>query len=680
MQFLESLLPAHFTRLNRIIFFLSLLFSLLSLVALLNISPNDEDATRKLLATLADEEQFVTRKFSNSLSFNEISRGENLYNGDTIVTGANSKAKIVFLKSKNVLNIPQKGLVKIEEGESGENIEIQKGLAEFIIQKDQKLNVIQGSETLVITSSSGSNGTGKLFYNKDKLIVQVDSGQVNINDSKGNAQNIKEAETASVSIADKVVTKIVTAMLATPKADDKIDIWDGVNLVWGFNGPIEVKLSKSSNFSDDIQKITAPASPFKWNLPLTTGRYFLRVRALDPQAKEEEAISLNMVSANSISIFTPANEALVTLKPGSDLKLSWNQVPTEKYRVSIELSSGKKSSYTTDKNEFTISNVKDSKILWNVAPLLKSGAYLDSNIQNIVNIKFEGQNKIQSPSEGQNFRFGKDKINFAWSSLPKENLVIKITNAEGAVLLDKTLQTQKMELAPKAPGKYTMELTSKDYPGVAPASVNFNVQAPAATWSSKEKIELESIDADNQQVDLKFDTLTKNLDELELEVFSDELLNKKLRTDKISSKNIKFPVKDFGTYCVRIRGQENNPIWIPSESKCIIYLQQAPFDIIQVPKNLIMKFVEVNGVASYSFEVPAVKRADIYEVQVFKDLAGKNLVYTDRSESTVFKWPSRKAGIYFYRYRVFDSKKRSSEYSGTAKLVFPISPLSDWQE
>lgn len=680
MQFLESLLPAHFTRLNRIIFFLSLLFSFLSLIALLNISPNDEDASRKLLATLAEEEQFVTRKFSNSLSFNEINRGENLYNGDTIVTGANSKAKIVFLKSKNILNIPQKGLVKIEEGESGENIEIQKGLAEFVIQKDQKLNIIQGNEKLVITSTSGTNGSGKLFYKNDKLIVQVDKGQININDSKGNAQNIKEAESASVSVVEKVITKIVTSMLVSPKSEDNVDIWEGINLAWGFNGPIEVKLSKSPNFSDDIQKVTASTSPYKWNLPLTTGRYFLKVRAVDPKAKEEEVITLNMVSTNSISTYNPPTESLITLSPGSDLKLSWNQVPTEKYRVNVELSSGKKDSFITTQNEFLINNVKDSKITWNVEPLLKSGVYLDSNIQNIVNIKFEGQNKIQSPIEGQNFRFGKDKINFAWSSLPKENLEIKIANSEGAVLMEKTIQGQKLELVPKMPGKYTMELTSKDYPGVTPAIVNFNVQASAATWVSKEKIVLESIDPDNQIVDLKFDTLTKNLNELGLDVYSDELLKNKIRSDVISSKTIKFPIKNFGTYCVRIRGQENNPIWIPSESKCIVYIQQALFDIIQVPKNLIMKFVDVNGVASYSFEVPPVKRADIYEVQVFKDVAGKNLVYTDRSQTTVFKWPSRKAGIYFYRYRVFDSKKRSSEYSGTAKLVFPISPLSDWQE
>ena len=43
MQFLVNILPAHFTRRARIIFFLALLFSFASLIALLKVQPKDED-------------------------------------------------------------------------------------------------------------------------------------------------------------------------------------------------------------------------------------------------------------------------------------------------------------------------------------------------------------------------------------------------------------------------------------------------------------------------------------------------------------------------------------------------------------------------------------------------------------------------------------------------------------
>ncbi|MBY0416338.1 MAG: hypothetical protein K2Q18_19340, partial [Bdellovibrionales bacterium] len=221
---MKTILPTHFTRINRIIFFLSLLFSALAFVALLNVSPTDDNQSRKLLATLAEEEQYVTRKFSDSLSFSEVNRGDKLYNGDQIFTGDNSRAKIIFLKSKNVLNIPPRGLVKIEEGESGENVEIQKGLAEFVIQKDQVLNIVKGEEKVVLTSTGSGDNIGKIFYKKDKLIVQVNKGAVDLQNKEGKKESVKKDEVVSVSAVEKVITKIVSTMTSSPLPDQKVDI------------------------------------------------------------------------------------------------------------------------------------------------------------------------------------------------------------------------------------------------------------------------------------------------------------------------------------------------------------------------------------------------------------------------------------------------------------------------
>jgi hypothetical protein len=679
MQFLETLLPAHFTRLNRNIFFLSILFSIASFVALLNVSPKDEDTARQLLATLVDEEQFVTRKYANSLSFNEINKGEKLYNGDTIVTGDRSLAKIVFLKSKNVLNIPQKGLVKIEEGESGENIEIQRGLAEFIIQKDQKINIIQGTEKLVLTSNSTSEGSGKLFYKNNKLIVKVESGQININDAKGVIQNIKKDETISVSVAEKIVTKIVTTLLTSPIDEQKIDIWNGINLAWGFNGPIEATLSKTRDFSEVVSKINPQSSPYNWNPPLEIGRYYLKVKAMDPKAKEEPPIALTMVAGQNISNFVPENNATVNLKRGEPLRFSWSAVPVEKYRVNVETSNGQKTSYITSKPELSLADFKDTKLSWTVSPLLKSGIYLESLDKKLININFEGENKILRPLPGQKFRFGKDKILLSWTSLPKENVHLKISGSESKIILEKDLQINELDFVAKDPGNYTLELSSIDYPSIPPAIVNFTVQSIAAEWTSKENIFLSSVDPEEKKIEMNFNTKA-SLSELELVIFGDEGLKKKLRSGRVLSKTITYPVKEFGTYCLVLQAAEKDSPWLPGDSRCIVYSSKKAFDLVATPKNLVMKFIELNGVASYSFEVPAVPRADVYEVQVFKDQLAKSLVYTERSKNNNIKWPSKKAGVFYYRYRVFDTKQRVSDYSGTAKLVFPISPLSDWQE
>lgn len=678
MRLIETLLPTHFTRVNRIIFFLSLLFSVTALIALLNVSPKEENQSRMLLATLVGQEKYVTRKFSNSLSFNEINKGEKLFNGDQIFTGENSRAKIVFFKSKNVLNIPPRGLVKIEEGKSGINIEIQKGLAEFIIQKDQTLNIIKGTETVVLTSTAAGNGTGKVYYNNNKLILQVESGQVNVQDSKGKQQNIKKDET--VSLDDNNIVKIVTAMMTSPASGDKIDIWQGMDIAWKNKGPVEVTLSKKSDFSDITAKITATSSPFHWNPPMEVGKYYFKMKSTMAKAKEEPIVELEMYSRYSITEFTPANDSTVNLKRGESLRLSWNAVPADNYKVTLYNADSTKNSFTTTKNELILAENKASLIQWSVAPFLKSGVLLQDSAKKSVKVTYDGENKILTPTDGQKFYFLKDKIFLSWASTPQEKMHLKIVDSKQQIILEKDTQANQLEFTPRSADHYFVELTSKDYPNIAPGTTKFTVEAIVAEWLSKEAVKITSVDPVEQKVEMKFEAINKNLKELELIVYNDEGLKNKLIAGRVLSKTISYPVKNFGTYCLQIRAFDKKSAWLPSAAKCITYSAKTAFDKMSTPKNIVMKYIELNGVGSYSMEVPVMPRAELYEIQVFKDMEGKNLVFTERSKTTVIKWPTKKTGVYFYRYKGFDNKQRSSEYSGMAKLVFPISPLTDWKE
>jgi hypothetical protein len=679
MRLLETILPAHFTRVNRIIFFVALLFSVGSLIALLNVSTKDDDESRVLLATLVDQEKHVTRKFSNSLSFNEINKGEKLFNGDQIFTGENSKAKIVFLKSRNVLNIPPRGLVKIEEGKSGINVEIQKGLAEFVIQKDQTLNIIKkGAETVVLTSNSAGKGTGKLYYNNNKLVLQVDSGQVKLQDSKGKTQEIKKNE--AVTVTETAIVKIVTATLVSPNNGDKIDIWEGIDVTWKNKGGVELTLSKKSDFSEGSIKVTANSSPYRWVTPLDVGTYYFKVKSTLPKAREENPIMLEMYSPHAITTFNPANDSTVSLKRGEALHLSWNEVPADKYRVTLYNTDGTKSNYVTSKPEVRLQDLKDSMLQWSVAPLLKSGVYLADSAKKTVKVTYEGENKILTPTEGQKFELGKDKIQLAWNAAPQEKMHVKVMDTKQQLLFEKDLQSTQLEFTPHEAGHYVMELTSKDYPSIPAGVRKFTVESVIANWVSKDNVKIESVDPEEQKVEMKFEAVTKKLSDMEVVIYGDETLKNKLRSGKVLSRTILYPLKSFGTYCLVLRALDKDSAWLPSASKCIIYTSRPAFGKMDTPKNLVMKYVEQNGVGSYTLEVPAIAGASMYEVQVYKDMEGKNIVFTERSKTPVVKWPTKKTGIYFYRYKAIDKKQHSSEFSGMAKLVFPISPLTDWQD
>lgn len=677
MQFLESLLPPHFTRRNRIIFFLAILFSLVSLVALLKVAPKNESQSRTMLATLVDQNQYVTRKYSNSLSFMEIDKGDKLFNGDQIFTGENSTAKVVFSKSGNILNIPPRGLVKIEEGQSGENVDIQKGLAEFVIQKGQSINIIQGSETITLKANDTEKGTGKIFFNNNKLVLQVDSGQVSMNDTKGRVQEVNKNETFALEGND--IKKVEGVGLTSPVWGQKIDIWQGLSLEWSNKGAVEAVLARDSGFKEVVGRVTAPRSPHNWTLPLEEGRYYLMVKPANNRVKEGTSFPLEMYSANSIKTFSPVDRSNLSLKRGQGIKLSWNEVPAKKYKVTLHDQDGKTKVVMTDAPELEINDVKGSTLDWSVAPQLSNGSFLADSVTNHIKFTYDGQNQILSPKPNQGLIFGKDKIVLHWSAAKNERTTIKLINTnQNQVVLDKEVLENKIEFNPEAPGLYSFEVSSKDYPSATPATINFSVAARMAEWENKAPVELGSIDPVEQKVELKFIPTTKDLSEIELSIYSDEALKNKITSSKVLSGTIIYTVKKFGNFCFILRPVNKSSVWLSSATQCIFYKEKAPFDVIANTKNIILKYTKINGVGSYLINLPIVERAVNYEVQVFDE--AQNIVFSDKSKNNVVTWPSSKTGIFYYKYRVVDQKGRLSDYSGVSKLIFPISPLTDWQE
>lgn len=675
MQFLETILPAHFTRRNRIIFILAILFSIGSFVALIKVQPKDESQTRTMLATLVDQNQYVTRKFNNSLSFIEIDKGEKLFNGDQIFTGENSTAKVVFQKSGNILNIPPRGLVKIEETATGENVDIQKGLAEFVIQKGQSMNITQGTETITLKTSDTETGTGKIFFNDKKIVLQVDSGQISLNDTKGKVQEVKKNET--VSLEGESITKFEGVTLTAPVWGQKIDIWQGLTLEWTNVGAVDAVIAKDENFTQIIGKITAQKSPYNWTLPLNVGQYFIMVKPAGKKNKDATTFPLEMFSAHNINSLLPADDSSLSLKRGEGVKLSWNEVPAQKYRVTINDQDGRSSSYLTSTPELVIPELKGSSIDWSVAPQLKSGVFLADTQKSHLNFIFDGQNNILSPKTEQMFIFGKDKPKLSWSAAKNERTHVKISNNNQVIKEMDTLETS-MEFSPEAPGVFTLEVASKDYPSANSAKVNFSMAAQIADWETNAPIELSAIDPDEKKVELKFKPYAKDLNEIEVSIFGEKELKTKIATAKVLSTTIIYTVKRFGDFCFVLRPANKSTVWLPSAVQCITYKQLAPFDGIAATKNIILKYKTINGTGSYLITLPVVPRAETYEIQVFDN--AKNVVFSDRSKENVINWPSSKTGIYYYKYRVVDSKGRASDYSAESKLIFPISPLTDWQE
>ena len=686
MQFLK-LIPSHLTNRNKGILLLALLFSLAALYALFKVQPKEEDQSRKMLAILEDQTQFVSRKHSNALSFIEIKKGENLFDGDQIFTGENSTAKVIFQKSGNILTIPPKGLVKIVEGSNGESVNIQKGLAEFVIQKGQTMAITQGTEVLTLKNDDDEQGSGKIFFEDNKIVLKVDSGKINLNDSKGKNQEIKKDESVSyindapplveesLPLEKEAVAKIPALKLTNPISGQRIDIWNPLILEWLNSSEVEAVLYKDSEFKEVVAKTSAEISPFQWILPLQEGLHYLVV---NPKGKDNESVTipLEMFSGNNITTFTPEDNAVVNLKRGDNLKLSWNAVPASRYKITISANGGENISFMSDIPEYEVQGIKGASLTWSVAPQLVSGVVLKESAINHVNLIFENSTAIISPKKNQKFIFIKDKIELSWKALKDENISVKLINTSlNKVLFEKDIIDNKMIFTPEVPGNYSLIVKSKDFPSGLPSEVNFSVNSIIAEWELNAPVELSSIDPEENKVELKFNPINKNLNEYELSVYNDTDLTNNILTSKVITSKIIYTVKNYGTLCFILRPLNKVSNWLPSSSQCIVYTQKAPFEIIAAGKNVVLKYQKSNGIGSYIITLPEVQNANSYEVQVFNK--SRKLVFSDRSSSNVIVWPSTKTGVFYYRYRVMDAKKRTSAYSAVSKLIFPISPLSE---
>ena len=134
----------------------------------------------------------------------------------------------------------------------------------------------------------------------------------------------------------------------------------------------------------------------------------------------------------------------------------------------------------------------------------------------------------------------------------------------------------------------------------------------------------------------------------------------------------------FGKHCLVAIPTVLSKNFGNSKEFCFDLIKVPVFPLLSKNKDLILEYVKRNGIDTYKINVPIVDKATKYKIEVYKSANAKDIVYTAESPSSEFFWSTNRSGIYYLRYKVFDSRNRSSDFSPASKLIFPISPLSSW--
>lgn len=670
MKIIDKIFPEHFSQADKGAVIASIFASVAFVTALMVVKPPATNGLNQPIAKVINFNNQVKHKNNGSVSFYEIINNELIQNEDEIFTGENSEAVVGFLNSKTKINIPSNSLIKIEQTDQGQTVEIKDGVVDIIIAKDENVNLKVNGVTNTITSTE-AEGRVKAYVSMGKLNVLPQVQGIKIKNEK---KEVKPLEmNKEVSIKDGLIRKANIFNIVSPRSGEEIDSYDGIKVKTDIKGRYKLSLSKNMSFTDTVKQISFDGDGINLSQTLDDGDYYLKLENAD----ENKIVQIKVASKYKLDGIRPADKEQVEIEPGQPLNLSWNKMDVDSYKIIIKDSLGNERSINADTNEISIPAIKGPQIEWTIIPNIENKKVNIRKTQ-LVNIKYKGQLNILKPNNGEKFKVATDKVTVNWNPIKGEETKIRILNSlSGEEFFAKNTKENKFEFKPNKAGTYEIEVSSLDYPGKTSGKIDITVTGSMADWDPTLLKEFRS-EEDDFRVDLKYTANTKEFNQ-PMVILKYKPINGKESSKTIliaDSKTLK--VKGFGDYCLTLTNKTSIPFFETSKDYCFKAIQQPIFEPIKKADDQVMAYSKFNGVDSYKITTPVVPRAVKYIIEVYKDQAMTNLVYTFNTKTPEVHWASNRSGVYYMRYKVIDAKERKSEYSPPSKLIFPISPLSEW--
>jgi hypothetical protein len=324
---------------------------------------------------------------------------------------------------------------------------------------------------------------------------------------------------------------------------------------------------------------------------------------------------------------------------------------------------------------YEILSPKGEWIEWSIAPEISEKKYSNVKKKLKFNLKYSG--KIELINEGSLIINKSLELKHDIKVLAnnEDNFLArfknKITKKE---FIKKILKNKTINLAELENGSYSLVVSSVNYPSLVSSVVEFSVVSKIATWN-KEMLKTYQSKDDNMSLVLKINSSIDSWEKLKLELSFKSPEGKAI--NEIISLN-KLKLIGFGNYCLTIIPPKEMEFSTKSEVYCFNFVAAPTFDHSKTGHDTVMERIVHGGVDSYKIEVKKMPDAKKYHLEIFKDKENTELVYKVDSSEPIFYWVSAKSGIYYMRYSVLDSKNRMSEFSPSSRLIFPISPLSEW--
>jgi hypothetical protein len=681
MKITDTFFPDHFSRANKVGIAAGLIVCALSLLSLYYEGSlfTSRDEKKRVIAILKKHTKTVRYKEFGSASFYEINPNEKLQNKDEIFTGEDSTAVVEFSNPKMTLEIPSSTLIRIEVNEEGINtMEVKTDSKVTVTLSENSSMIVKNGSSVEEIKSGASGDSNILIMTNSGLLEYYTSSKGATITSLTSKKEKKINPTTNNSppprpLAPRDLTKFI---LASPADYQKFDIAEGVKISTNIKSNYTVNIFKNFKNTESLFSANFEDSTFNWEDNFKEGSYFLKIEDM----KNSKIVSIKFTSKYEVDGYHPADGETLEVHSGVKSTFSWKDLGVKTYKVITTDYLGNEKTHITTSNKLEIDGLSGSSINLVVKPELSNGAYLKSNKSIQVRLKYLGEITFTNIKGNEKYKISDKKINLTWSSPRGGSFEVKVFDRRSNIQIASThtKQTNTSILLAKE-GAFKVLVSSTDFPDLKKAESAYDVSSPVLNWNPGLPREVRTTEVD-EEIILKF------IKKLKLEKITNlhqkyTPLNGKAVNSVMGIENAgKVKLNGFGEYCYLVHLLAPIDYFHDSDIYCFKLIQLPVFSSVPQAKNAILINNKKDGITSYELTLPSVNNAEKYHAEIYRDSSGKKMIYSIDSNSPQISWKTKRSGIYFMKYKVYDKKNRESPFSTFSKIIFPISPLSSWED
>lgn len=284
----------------------------------------------KVIGKIYTNSSDVRRKYIDNFAWLPIQDLSNVFLGDSVFTGAKSKATIKLNTGANV-NIEPQSLIVLSMNEDNLTLDLQFGSldAELLTEKSN-LNLKMGNEELSLKGSSGPSTLSFQKENADQAPeLKVKKGKLNVRQGKN--KKLVEVKESYKLVLDADRTNLKVKSIIGFKEDSilqsKVYVQNGepIQFAWKHDGEVvayELEVAEDVQFKKNIFKTEIQGEKFDWQVPENTNKIFWRVRAYNPRDRQisiSETHEMLIQKLSAPKILTPSmSQVFTALRDNND--------------------------------------------------------------------------------------------------------------------------------------------------------------------------------------------------------------------------------------------------------------------------------------------------------------------------------------------------------------------------